>query len=118
MKIIKWPKWFIILNILFCIGFFIYHYESTDSFFRKKFNKDIAKNLKGIVIKKFIDKEEHLLETCIIKSENEYERFIFDLDKSGVFDYVQVGDSIYKPKGDSTIVIIRDKQISHFTLEY
>lgn len=65
----------------------------------------------GIVIEKYLDQENHLYPTIIV-SESDNKEFLFPYERfSGkpFFDYVQVGDSIFKENGSR---IIRTKRLN------
>ncbi|MDB4533291.1 hypothetical protein N9242_00345 [Vicingaceae bacterium] len=115
---IKWPKWYKALSILFCLGFFAYHFESSEDSLDVKFDKDILININGIVVEKYIDNQNHLYETCVFKRDTNSQKFIFNLDDSGFFEYVEIGDSIYKKKGDSLFQVFRGSNIENFVLKY
>lgn len=118
MKIIKWPKWYIYLSFLFLILFFIYNFESTSSIMSEKLKRDTSIEFNSIVINKYIDKKNHLYQTCLFKNKNDTIKFIFDFDTSGLFEYLHIGDSIIKPSGDSLVIVKRDGIVKEFILDY
>lgn len=118
MKIIKWPRWYVFLSILFVIIFFIYHFESPLKIRNEKFRRDLKLSFNGIVIDKFVDSVNHNYKTILIKENLDTTRFIFDFDRTNTFHYIKTGDSIIKDKGDSAILIIRNKNRKEFTLKY
>jgi hypothetical protein len=117
MEIIRWPIWYKIISLIFVVCFFIYHFKSHSDLINEKYNRDVMKNIDGIILDKFIDNQNHMHKTCLIKGDDTI-KFIFDTDKSGVFNFLNIGDSIRKPIGDSTIIVKRDKILSRFTLKY
>ncbi len=75
--------------------------------------------ISGIVEKKYRNKWMNNIETLKINQSGEILRFTFlDNDVSGLFDILNVGDSIVKPKGDLAVLIIRDGKVNQYRLEY
>lgn len=62
----------------------------------------------GKVIEKFIDVESHLDKTVIVWEDNMKRKILLDEDIGGVYDYISVGDSLIKNKGDLFVLINRD----------
>ncbi|MDY0104315.1 MAG: hypothetical protein RBS07_15375 [Lentimicrobium sp.] len=118
MKIIKWPKWYIALSMIFVVAFFIYNYESPSSVRNEKFKQDLSLSLKGLLIDKYIDYENHEYKTCIIQENIDILRVLLNFDQSGLFNYLQVGDSVFKIRGDSLIIAKRGTDKKHFYLRY
>jgi hypothetical protein len=73
----------------------------------------------GIVKDKFIDSDYRDYEALIIANQNGIERYLtFNLDKSGAYDYIQIGDSIWKFHNSLDIMVKRDSIIEIFTIDY
>lgn len=118
MKIIKWPKWYIALSIIFVVAFFIYNYESPSSVRNYKFQQDILLSIKGLLIDKYIDYENHEYKTCVIQREFDTLTLLLNFDRNGLFKYLEIGDSIYKKPGDSLIIVKRENYTTRFYLKY
>lgn len=118
MRIIKWPKWYIVLSVLLVIAFYIYNNESPSAVRNEKFKHDLFLSLKGLLVDKFIDYENHEYKTCMIQDNIDTLTVLLNFDQSGLFNYLQVGDSVFKIRGDSLIIVKRRSNIKHFYLKY
>lgn len=65
---------------------------------------------KGIVKEKYIDKENHMNKTVIIKNKTFEKTIYLDADIGGVYDYIVVGDSIEKKEGELFVRISRQNK--------
>lgn len=72
---------------------------------------------KGIVDEKFKDKENHSAKTLIIKGKTAKKVFRKYRDRSGLYEYARVGDSVYKPKGSLKVKVIREEKETVFTID-
>jgi predicted house-cleaning noncanonical NTP pyrophosphatase (MazG superfamily) len=73
----------------------------------------------GIVTKKYVDKDEHYFITVEIKLKDEITSWILDNDKSGLYDYLKIGDSIVKKNGTYKVRIYRKSKVDTvFILDY
>ncbi len=69
----------------------------------------IEEEISGIIIKSFRDKENHIIKTVEFESRGKLKKsLIFDLEVSGIHSELAVGDSIFKPKGQLNLFLIRD----------
>ena len=118
MRIIKWPKWYVFLSLLFVVAFFIYNYQSPTSVRDEKFQHDLKLSINGFLINKYIDYENHEYKTCVIQENIDTLTVLLNFDRSGLFNYLKVGDSVFKDIGDSLIVVKRRDDIRHFYLKY
>lgn len=62
----------------------------------------------GIIINKFIDKDEHNFKKVIINENNQERVILFDIELGGLFDFLSIGDSIIKTKGNLQVNVIRN----------
>lgn len=61
----------------------------------------------GIIVKKYIDREEHNFKKIILK-ENHLERtLLFNMEIGGIYDFFTEGDSLIKEKGSLQVRVIR-----------
>jgi len=72
---------------------------------------------KGVVDEKFKDKENHAAKTLIIKGKTEKTVFRKYRDKSDLYEYARIGDSIYKPKESLKVKVIREKKETVFIID-
>ncbi len=81
-----------------------------------------ARNLRianGVLIKKFNDAPNHNYETIKYKDgEDEKESTDFVFDESGCYQYLQIGDSIFKKSESLLFRVRRNKKDSLFILNY
>ncbi len=106
---------FIIAQVVFVILFFALWFlapsgncEAENSLKKEKFN--------GNVVKKYIDREQHLYPTLKLANYNRI--VVVDYDKSGFYPFVQIGDSLIKEKGSLDIRLIRNELDTVFTIDY
>ena len=118
MRIIKWPKWYIGLSIVFIVLFFIYNYRSPSIIRREKFSIDVLLAINGIVIKKYVDNKQHNHKTCLYIENSDTIKLLLDFDTSGLFNYIIEGDSIIKKSGDPKILVKRNNISNSFVLKY
>ncbi|MGC9342622.1 MAG: hypothetical protein ACP5E3_07985 [Bacteroidales bacterium] len=72
----------------------------------------------GVVIDKYIDKNEHNFKKVIINENNTRRVVLFDIEISGVYDFFMVGDSIAKDKGNLQIRVIRNDLDTTLQMEF
>jgi hypothetical protein len=72
----------------------------------------------GIIIKKYIDTNQHNYKKVILKEDIETQVILFDQEEGGVFQYLEKGDSISKKDGDLTMKIVRGEKDSIYKLNY
>ncbi|MGV8946262.1 MAG: hypothetical protein ACOH1N_07525 [Lutibacter sp.] len=100
---------FIIITISYLTYWGIKHIPSQDELCKQGVEFYKTKNFTGVVIKKYIDEENHSHKTIIVK-ENMNEKSIFlDADIGGIYEYISIGDSISKNKGELFVLINRKK---------
>ena len=118
MKIIKWPKWYFILSAFFVMVFLIYHFKSGSTIRDNVFKQDLGLNFRSSILDKYIDHENHNYKTCILLEGTDTLILYLDFDKSGLFEYLRKGDSIFKKPGDSLIIVKRGNISKRFYLKY
>jgi len=62
----------------------------------------------GIVIDKFIDRDQHNYKTVVIKNLKETRKVLFDFEIGGLYDFIEVGDSISKNINSLDFRLIRE----------
>jgi len=75
---------------------------------------------KGIVIDKYIDKENHSYNTVVYLSveDSSAKKIIYPNDKSGLIDYIEVGDSIVKNSNSYSFDIYRNSHKKSILLDF
>jgi hypothetical protein len=73
-----------------------------------------------LIINKYIDSNEHSYRTLVLQSKEGYQfkSTDWDFDKSNLFNYVSVGDSIKKEKGTAVVRVINRKVDTTFKVNY
>lgn len=66
----------------------------------------LNKSIKGVVTDKYEDKEHHMHKTIEVNNV----KHIFSRDVSGLYEFVEVGDSLYKEDSTADIKLIRDSK--------
>ncbi len=61
----------------------------------------------GVIIKKFIDREEHNFKKIILKENNLERTLLFDMEVGGIYEFFTVGDTLIKNKGSLKVRVIR-----------
>ena len=79
---------------------------------------DLLLSFEGQLIEKYIDKENHEYKTCRIRESNDTLTVLLNFDQSGLFEYLNTGDSVSKVRGDSTVTVRRGNHIKYFYLRY
>lgn len=82
---------------------------------KKIVSKDI---LWSRITDKYIDTSNHSYQVIEFANGLDSAILFLNLDKSGLFNFISIGDSIYKPIGDSTITVIRNNSKMFFTLKF
>lgn len=72
----------------------------------------------GVVIDKFIDRNEHNFKKVFINENNTQRVILFDIETSGVYDFFSIGDSITKHKGSLQIRVIRNDLDTTLQMEF
>ena len=81
--------------------------------------KEKSIEYRGIVIDKFIDKENHLYKTIVLSNNNiENKVIIPSRDNSGLFNYLKLGDSVVKNPETLSIKIYRKKILRTLTIDF
>lgn len=79
------------------------------------YERILQENFSGIITMKFKNPNSHLRPTIEVHEK----RFDIHLDKSGFYDFVMVGDSLIKEKGNPAISIYRNGEyLKTFILDY
>ena len=72
----------------------------------------------GLVIDKFMDKKNHNHVTLRLRNSFGEQNIILTRDKSEIFEFVQVGDSVSKEYGDLNVRIKRGDELYEIKLDY
>ncbi|MFN8288386.1 MAG: hypothetical protein U0V74_16635 [Chitinophagales bacterium] len=106
---------FPVLGFMVMIYFgFIYNPECANE------NRTRSHYWHGIVIKKFVDSNEHMSETIILmEADSSKQELYLKNDFSKFFNLVQIGDKVLKQKGSTTVIIFRNgEKLKPILLDY
>ena len=69
------------------------------------YNQFLLLSLNGVVDQKYIDSSQHSYKTVIIKNikDSALEKVLLDFDLSGLYDHINVTDTIYKDIHDDNV---------------
>ena len=99
--------------VILCFGTFfivwIFFYNTKDKRYENALINIMDQDYRGIVIKKYADKNNHNSPKLVLSDHTETAVF------GEFFAVIQEGDSIVKKRGDSKILVYRDKD--KFTLD-
>ena len=110
----------IIWGILGIIGFiltliFILSQPSNNEICLQQYEKERKKTYAGFVTDKFIDKEEHNYKTLIL---NKQQTIWMNWDVSGLYEFIEVNDSLSKDSGSYELKVYRDSLEYSFNNNY
>lgn len=62
----------------------------------------------GVIVNKFIDKEQHLYQKIIINQDNQEDVIVMNFEAGGLYDFLCIGDSISKTSGSLKVRVVRN----------
>lgn len=117
MKRMKWSWWYLVIAAIVA-GLFLIH-EYLNPFIVRKllYKHNLETPLRGVLLNKSADPDNPDYKSCIILNQTDTISFLLDFDRSGLFMYLQAGDSILKNSGDSLLTVKRRNQIKQFYID-
>ncbi|PKP24250.1 MAG: hypothetical protein CVU03_13225 [Bacteroidetes bacterium HGW-Bacteroidetes-2] len=82
---------FIIINLFSSKVNEIFQIHEKDFIFKEEYS--------GLVKQKYIDKEQHNFKTIIVKQKNKEYTILFDFVMGGLYEFIEVGDTLSKKSG-------------------
>jgi hypothetical protein len=61
----------------------------------------------GVVTNKFIDKDEHNYQKLILKKDSVSKAVVLNIETSGMYDFVEIGDSLKKERESFLVRVVR-----------
>ena len=109
----------VIVIIIMIIGYsFLNKYLKQDAI-NTSLSRMKNRQISGVVFEKYLDSSNHLVKTINIELDNSKHCDItVPLEKSGFFNFIQIGDSIFKDKNSLMIVIVRKDTVINYSLKY
>ena len=109
----------VIVIIIMIIAYsFMKNYLKQDAI-NTALNRMKNKQIRGVVFDKFLDSSNHLVKTINIEiGSSKYYDITVPLEKSGFFESIQIGDSIFKNNNSLIVMIVRRDTIINYTLKY
>lgn len=74
--------------------------------------------INGVVLEKYRDKNRDYPRLIINNNNDQLLLTLYDYETSGLWNYLQKGDSIYKDKGELVFLVKRNGKKKKFTLQY
>lgn len=68
----------------------------------------LNENYSGLVVNKFIDREEHNFKKVVLQENNLERVILFDGELGNIFEFIRKGDSIVKTRGNLRVHLIRE----------
>ncbi|MCB9227502.1 MAG: hypothetical protein H6578_10090 [Chitinophagales bacterium] len=90
--------------------------QPSDECLSKKYI--LNKDLQGVVVEKFYDNKHSNVEVIKVRNNNYNVNFNSYSERLPLFNYTQIGDSIYKPKGVLEIKLFRGGFDTTFVFNY
>jgi len=106
---------FYLLIILFLGGLFFYYMTTNQKSCESFYNDYIEKEYFGRITDKFYDKDNHNYRTIMY---NHNEKLIFTIEKSGLFEFAKINDSISKNRGSNIVKIYRNNKAYDFKIDF
>ena len=107
-------KWFFLIGFFYIVGTILLIHFFPNWFLPsiEEQRKEViyfyrTKNFVGIVSNVFIDSSMGLSKTVVIREKKMTTNNSFDFDSSGLYEFLKIGDSIKKNKGDLFVKIKR-----------
>ena len=76
--------------------------------------------IRGYILNKYLDEDNHMSETVIIQSayKGKTKKKDLTLDHTGLYGYISIGDSLYKPSGTLRTLVVRGNEKNYFILDF
>jgi len=97
-----------IIGVPFLILFFRDVIPSEEEQFEMAIRSYSIMEFEGIVINKFIDEDEHLSQKIMLGKDGVSKAVVFDIETSGIYDFIEIGDSLMKENESLMIRVIRN----------
>ena len=81
-------------------------------------NRYRTEEYSGLVIAKYIDRDEHNYQKVILKHEYGERILLFNHETGGLFNYIEVGDSLVKKNGTLDVNILRENFDTTITMRF
>ena len=82
--------------------------SSDDEEYNSAINAYKADQYDGVVVNKYIDKNQHNYKKVILDELGSEKVLLFNIETSGVYDFFEVGDTLIKENGSFYIRVIRN----------
>lgn len=111
-------KWSYIVGLLIIGPLFFYYHVSKSSSCADLFQIEKNNTYLGVVLKRYIDRANHMEKTVKIKSIHGEKNIFLTFDKSLLFEKIKIGDSIIKHKGSYDVLIKRNEREFTVQIDY
>jgi hypothetical protein len=109
-----------IWGVLYIVGIigviiFIVSQPSDDEICIQQYKKEKGIYYNGVVTKKFINSEEHNYKTVLL---NNGQELWMNWDLSGLYEFIEINDSIMKNSGSYAVKVYRDSLEYIYVIDY
>jgi hypothetical protein len=104
-----------ILILIFMLSFFYLINYCSDKSFNKKMNE---LKLNGKIVSKYIDKQDHNIPKILIIDKQESITLDLTNESSGLFEFIQEGDSIIKTNNNRKVHVFNSSKDSIFEMTF
>lgn len=94
------------------------NYPSDEEEYKSAYESVKFTKYEGKIGKKFLFKNSKNYPSILVQNDLGTQKVMFIYDKSGLYEYLQEGDSIYKEYGNYDVFIVRDSVKKKFTLDF
>lgn len=122
---IQWPKWYKILSIILILTFgiiYIYIDNKYSNEVKESGHNFRYSSISGEITYKCDDNDNIIsyydAKSCSIKNYNGFIYLKLDFDNSGFFNYISIGDSVYKEYNDQEITVKKENETKAFLINY
>ncbi|MGD9992554.1 MAG: hypothetical protein AB7S69_04575 [Salinivirgaceae bacterium] len=114
---------FFIVVIVLVVFYTLFLKSGMNDWFSNNAYETLTRRVKelsiaGYVNDKYIDENSHLHETLVINNSGQSLRLIIPNDKSGLYAYIAIGDSIFKEKESMVCYVKRDGIYTRFEIDF
>lgn len=112
-----WIIWTIV-GLVVIIIWFIFQYRNINTC-EENYRKEKLEEYYGIVDRKYVDQYNHSFKLVKLKFRTQIRTLHMNSDLSGLFEYIEKGDSLAKQSGQYDVEVYRDGELSKiFKINY
>ena len=114
----KYSKIYTALSVVILAFWFAYQVKNSPTC-QEYMQQHLSEQYSGIVVEKFVDSMNHNNKTILIRTQRgQFNKQIYNKDKSGLFEYVELADSITKKHSTYRVDVYRNSRNQTFHIDY